>query len=435
MIKDNKRDFTTLEAWKKCRKRLKLLIIFLIISNFTPLASIVTHFTISPIAQFPSSLFAQSNFFGYYEAEFDQLKFTKQSYNFGYNKLRLDFETHPDDAVTIGANVNIQKYFGSRTWNMLDFLPKDIWQPIFQLQNTPKEMWITEFPIAVADTLFLDNVYLKAAFKYFDLTVGKQQISLGKGYAWNPLDIFNVKQLLDPTYEQTGVNAVRAEIPVKDRTSLDFILSPKSDWDNSVKMMQLKTGIAQFDITGTVAQYNWKRTNLDLQGFSIAELTEQRTLLGGAIEGELFGIGLRAEGAWNLMENQDDFTEIILGADYTFTNGMYILMEYLHNENGAKDLQNLELNSYLQYLNGETHSLMQNYLFSFLNYPLSGFLQFGVLTFANLNDNSVAINPQLTWDMFQDVGLTLMYSQYIGDDNTEFGLQDWGWRIRLRGYF
>ena len=164
-------------------------------------------------------------------------------------------------------------------------------------------------------------------------------------------------------------------------------------------------------------------------------MIDERTLIGGAVEGELFGIGLRAECAWNQMENQDDFSEIVLGADYTFTNGLYILMEYLYNEDGTKNLQNLDLNDYLQYLNGESHSLMQNYLFSYLNYPLNDFLQFGVLTFANLDDQSAAINPQLTWDMFQDVVLTMMYSQYFGDDNTEFGLQDFGWRIRLRGYF
>ena len=79
--------------------------------------------------------------------------------------------------------------------------------------------------------------------------------------------------------------------------------------------------------------------------------------------------------------------------------------------------------------------MMQNYLFSFLNYPINDFLQISMLTFANLDDNSAAINPQLIWDMFQDVTLSLMYSHFIGEEDTEFGLQDWGWRIRLRGYF
>ena len=35
----------------------------------------------------PILLFGQSNFFGYYEGEFDRIKFANQTYNYGYNKL------------------------------------------------------------------------------------------------------------------------------------------------------------------------------------------------------------------------------------------------------------------------------------------------------------------------------------------------------------
>ncbi len=383
----------------------------------------------------PCVLFAQTSFFGYYEVEFDQLKFANQTYNYGYNKLRLDFEARSEDAITIGANVNIQKYFDNTSWNLLDFLPMDIWQTIFQPQNVPQEYWITEFPIMLSDTLFLDNIYLKAGFKHFDLTVGKQQISLGTGYAWNPTDIFNTKQLLDPTYEQTGVNAIRAEIPIKGRTGMDIILSPGKDWNESVKMLRLKIGLGRFDLHGTIGQYTWERTQFSPTTFLIDEQSNLRTLYGGSIVGELAGAGLWIEGAWNQLENQEDFFEAAIGTDYTFENGLYIIMEYLRNENGVSNKENLDINHYLQYFNGETHSLMQDYLFGFLNYPLNDFIQVGLLGFGNLNDNSAAINPQILWNLFQDVDMTIMYSHFIGDNNSEFGVQDWGWRIRLRGYF
>ena len=383
----------------------------------------------------PIILFGQSNFFGYYEGEFDQLKFANQTYNYGYNKLRLDFEANPDDVVTIGANINIQKYFDNISWNLLDFLPSEIWQPIFQPDGYPEEMWIMEFPIALLDTLYLDNVYLKAGFKHFDLMVGKQQISLGTGYAWNPTDIFNTKQLLDPTYEQTGVNAVRAEISLKGRTNLDAILSPGKDWNESVKMLQLKTRLGRFDMQGTIGQYTWQRTQFNSTAFMIDEQNNLRTLYGGSVVGELAGAGVWIEGSWNKLENQDDFTEVVIGTDYTFKNSLYIIMEYLRNENGVSSKDNLDINNYLQYFMGETHSLMQDYLFGFLSYPVNDFIQLSLLGFGNLNDNSAALNPQISWNLFQDVDLIIMYNHFLGEDNTEFGVQDWGWRIRLRGYF
>ena len=375
----------------------------------------------------PFTIFAQSSFFGYYEGEFDQLKFANQTYNYGYNKIRLDLEARPDDAITVGANINIQKYFYNISWNLLDFLPENIWQPVFGTE--------AEFPIALLDTFYLDNVYLKAGFKHFDLTVGKQQISLGTGYAWNPTDIFNTKQLLDPTYEQAGVNAVRTEIPLKGRTGLDVILSPGKDWNESVKMLQLKTGLGGFDMQGTIGQYAWERTQFNPTTFLIDEQSNLRTLYGGSIVGELAGAGIWIEGAWNKMENMDDFTEVVIGTDYTFENGLYIIMEYLRNENGVSSQENLDINNYLQYFNGETHSLMQDYLFGFLSYPINDFIQFGLLGFGNLNDKSAALNPQISWNLFQDVDLTMMYNHFIGNENSEFGVQDWGWRIRLRGYF
>ena len=408
-------------------KKFRTIIFLVVTSNLSLLSFLIPTNPNSPIPQFPNFLIAQSKFFGYYEGEFDQLKFANQTYNYGYNKLRLDFEAHPDDAVTIGANINIQKYYDNISWNLLDFLPNELWQPIFGLE--------AEFPIALLDTLYLDNVYLKAGFEHFDLTVGKQQISLGTGYAWNPIDIFNTKQLLDPTYEQTGINAIRAEIPLKGRTNLDLILSPGKDWKESAKMLQLKTGLGRFDIYGTIGQYTWERMVFDPQQFLLSVQKDERNLFGGAVVGELAGAGIWIEGAWNQLKNQDDFTEVVIGTDYTFENGLYIIMEYLHNENGVSNGGNLDINNYLQYFMGETHSLMQDYMFGFINYPLNDFIQIGLLGFGNLNDRSAALNPQLLWNLFQDVDLTIMYSQFIGDDNTEFGVQDWGWRIRLRGYF
>ncbi len=167
----------------------------------------------------------------------------------------------------------------------------------------------------------------------------------------------------------------------------------------------------------------------------IHEQSNLRTLYGGSIVGELAGAGIWIEGAWNQMKNMDDFTEVVIGSDYTFKNGLYIIMEYLRNENSVSSKENLDINHYLQYFMGETHSLMQDYLFGFLSYPINDFIQFELLGFGNLNDNSAALNPQIAWNLFQDVDLNIMYSHFIGEEDTEFGVQDWGWRIRLRGYF
>ncbi|MFC1619713.1 hypothetical protein ACFL45_07185, partial [Candidatus Neomarinimicrobiota bacterium] len=90
---------------------------------------------------------------------------------------------------------------------------------------------------------------------------------------------------------------------------------------------------------------------------------------------------------------------------------------------------------YLYSLGGETHSLMQDYMFVMASHPISDVLSAGLMGIANLNDGSFAINPLLDWNAFENVSVSLFLSYAVGDADSEFGLQEWAWRVRLRAYF
>ena len=180
---------------------------------------------------------AQVDIYGYYESEYDYMQFHESNYNFGYNKLRLDLESRIHDKAIIACNVNCQLYYGKTDWDLLVFFPQSI-----NMDTQP-------LSFSLKDTLSLDNIYLRTSFPKFDLSIGKQPLSFGTGYAWNPLDIFNRKEVIDPTYEQPGVNALRIEIPVAANSVLDIILEPDSIWDMSSKMIQLKSHLGSFDFS------------------------------------------------------------------------------------------------------------------------------------------------------------------------------------------
>jgi len=74
---------------------------------------------------FPIIAFTQVDIFGYYEAEYDHIQLADKSYNFGYNKLRLDLESRPGENVKIGANINFLLFNGKTEFNIFDFLPMD----------------------------------------------------------------------------------------------------------------------------------------------------------------------------------------------------------------------------------------------------------------------------------------------------------------------
>ncbi|MCK5739078.1 hypothetical protein KAH55_07850, partial [bacterium] len=187
-----------------------------------------------------TSIQAQVDWFGYYEAEADYADMPSNAVFFNYNKLRLDLGATPTDQISVGANVVARFFNGKTELNLLDYLPQK-YHPIMPDGNA-----LEYFPYTLADTLFIDNVYLKLAHKYFDLTVGRQQISPGVGYTWNPTDVFNVKNVTDPTYEQTGVDALRLDIPLR-YVTLTAIVQPKTDLKKTTQYYQLKTCTGRFD--------------------------------------------------------------------------------------------------------------------------------------------------------------------------------------------
>jgi len=380
----------------------------------------------------PSLLWAQPEFFGYFESEADIMQLGSERYNFGYNKFRLDVEARPSDHVQIGANINIQHYWGQTTWNIYDFIPS--FGETAQAYN-----------VDLPDTLLLDNVYMKLSFSLFDFTVGRQQVSPGVGYAWNPTDIFNTKSLMDPSYEQTGVEAFRLDIPLGNRSSIIAVVLPEAEMDQSTQQYTLKTGLGSFDLAATTtyqANYDWSSPLLGRY-----DLVE-RNIFGGSVIGELVGWGVWVEGAYNILQlemplwssyrppdPEETFTEYIVGTDHTFDNSIYFLAEYLHNGFGAAEKEDLSLTDYFSALGGASHSLMQDYLFMYAMHPTFDFVSLSTLVFANLNDNSGTFAPQMDWNAFEDTNISLQGSLFWGEDDTEFGIQDWGLRLRFRSDF
>ena len=364
----------------------------------------------------PVLIFAQVDIFGYYESEYDYLQLQNADYNFGYNKLRLDLESQSSDKVMIAGNINVQLYHGKTDWDLIDFIPNSIDTDIGLLTFSLK------------DTLFLDNIYLRTSLSKFDLIIGRQPLSLGTGYAWNPLDIFNRKELMDPTYEQPGINALRMEIPLIGRSHLDAIITPDSTLEMSTKMIQLKTGIGSFDMSFNCAYQHYLIPN-PVAGYTY----DQVYFAGGAIVGEFWEFGLWGETLWSL-DVDDSFGEVVLGTDHTLNNGFYLMCEYFHNSLGVlKD--DLLFDNYIYNYSGETHSLMQNYIFVMGMYNLTDYIASSVVVFGNLDDSSFILAPQIDWDVFEDVSMGVWLSQSIGDEDTEFGIQNRTVRCRIRAYF
>ena len=93
---------------------------------------------------FPILAFGQMEFLGYFETEYDHIQLKNKNYNFGYNKLRLDFESRPSNNVMIGGNINFRLYHGKTEWDFADFIPANL--------------EIDSLLFSLPDTIYLDNI-------------------------------------------------------------------------------------------------------------------------------------------------------------------------------------------------------------------------------------------------------------------------------------
>jgi hypothetical protein len=390
------------------------------------------------LALLPFVLVGQPEFFGYFESEGVISKMGSKTYLYGFNKLRLDIEARPNDNVLIGANINVQKYWGKTKWNVYDFIPG--------YQNSGFE-WNLELP----DTILLDNMYVRVNFPLADLTAGRQQISPGVGYAWNPTDIFNTKSLMDPSYEQTGVGVLRAEVPLPGSFALDAVIKPQDDWEHATKQFWLNTGLGRFDLAVTMAKFTWQRVPFESIDYNFGVKID-RLLRGATFVGEIFGLGVWSEYAAYTLDNglygycpvcdvpdlsemTSAFDEWVVGLDYTFENSLYILGEYFHNGYGSSKKSKLTLNDYFLALEGVTRSLMQDYTFFYIMHPTFDYTSLSAIIFANMNDMSGVVSPMIDWNIHEDTNISAQGGLAWGKDDSEFGLQDWSLTLNITSSF
>lgn len=380
------------------------------------------------------SAYAQNKLeiFGYYEPQYLGSSVSSEFYQLFTNKLRLDLRSDLSDMITFAANLNIITYHGKTEWNVLEFLSTQISDGIPQAL---KSLYVLPFE----NDIYLDNAFLKLRFKWFDLTAGKQQISLGTGYAWNPTDVFNTKDVLDPTYEQPGHTAVRVDIPLSSRHTVTALYAPESTWSESGKLFQFKGMLGRFDYALTLIETEWtyhNYTRFEPAAMNFAALTEQRRLLGGSAAGELLGLGVWAEYAYNWMEKSLDFYELVLGSDYTFDFQTYVMLEFYRNTLGKSDPNSYDLNDWMRFFTAEQKSLTRDQFFVLAQHPAGDLLDVGLQSIFSLSDGSLALVPTANYSLSDNVELFAYLNFNIGGEGTAYAPSlGSGGLLRLRVYF
>jgi len=346
---------------------------------------------------------------GYYEPQYLGANPAGEYFQMISNKLRIDFQSNLDSDIKFGANFDFITYHGKTNWYIPDYLPKLISDSIDSL--TAVNLYFD-----YRDTLFLDNAFVKIPIGPADFTLGKQQISLGTGYVWNPTDLFNYKSVVDPTYEQPGHNAVRLDLALPYRYNASFIFQSGETAENSTKLATFGGHLGHFDYSAIFIE---KYSELsDYQTFEI--LRPRRRMYGGDLVGQILGLGVWAEAGYNTLHNNPDFWDADFGTDYTLDNGLYILVEYYRDGRGKQNSDRYDLADWMNYISGVSKAISRDNLYLYGDYPATDFIHVNNSVITSISDASIALTPGLVYSMRENLELTVFLSFNTGKPGTAY---------------
>lgn len=364
---------------------------------------------------------------------------------------RLRYEIHGVQAVQYSSAAG-----GGAALPFLDLAPSDVRYRAFDLTLD----WHREDDLTAS--FLLDRANAGVALSWADVTVGRQAITFGKTFLWNPADVFlpfDPRQF-DQEYKP-GVDAVRVTIPLGPFAGIDLVGA-------AGRTVTLATTL--FGEEGDDVDASWTGSALlarvfaTVRGWDVAVQGGKVFAgehAGAGVSGELAGIEIRGEAVVHVSDGSPpllpdlspdelrrlaggplivprsladdpplvpDSVSAVVGIGHRFESSLVLEAEYFRNDAG--DADDLEA-SLLRLGTGGLLAMSENLLGGFAAYDLLPILVGELLGIVSLDDGSVQVQPRLRWSAADEIEVLAGASLNAGSRPTvdRLGL------VRLRSEF
>lgn len=285
----------------------------------------------------------------------------------------------------------------------------------------------------------IDRLQFKFRFPAIDITVGRQALTFGKTYFWNPMDLyfpFGSVQF-DRDYKP-GVDGVRVDIPTGDFSGLTLIGILGAGPATNRAFQSSVLGRAYFNISGWDAAIQ-------------AGKVEGGFHLSSALVGEVGSIETRASASYfnpqdsGLPREAIDTPEhcaVVLGVGKSFASRLSIQAEGLYNSAGSPPLDHaLALAAAGQVLQAG------RWMFgSSASYELSPLWRTSLAWIRSFSDGSHVIQPSIYYSLSSEVDILLGALMAVGrrpfntsayqiEAQSEFGLNPHLFYFETKAYF
>ncbi len=289
------------------------------------------------------------------------------------------------------------------------------------------------------------------SFKYsvaswLDFRIGRKIERWGTGYAWNPTGVVNPpKNPADPTDRRNmfrGVDMAAADVFIKG-WDITLMGVPEIDWTGKSGRHLLSSGwaarayrlIKGTDVALTASGGNGLPNS---RGLSLARVFGNALELHGEAAYLSDSVRLLPRSG-NLALVRRPHAEVLLGGQYTFRNNVNVVGEFYHTGQGLSGREWLDFRSfagsaYTRLQQGDVMPLMtsnsgftplqmsKNYTFLRVLWPIRlNKLEMETIVINSLRDGSALVRPGIRWKIATNWSLYCIYSEFIGNAQTEFG--------------
>lgn len=273
--------------------------------------------------------------------------------------------------------------------------------------------------------LWLDRANAKLALAKADLTVGRQAITFGKAYFWNPLDVFSPfdPRQFDRDYK-AGVDAIRADAPLSSFSGITLIGALGRELDATGSFVDgdeffnaSRYGSALLAHAFTTVK-GW---DLALQGGKIYGGYQ----FGGGVVGEIGPLETRVEAAYFWAQDDSeplpnpqrgDLVESnfsgVVGVGHRFDNTLTVQLEYFYNGAGDPDDLNVSLG---RFATGNILQMSRHLTGFLISYEFQPIIVGQVVWLHSWDDSSNNIQPILTWSATDNIDLLIGANLNFGD--------------------
>ncbi len=269
--------------------------------------------------------------------------------------------------------------------------------------------WASESNVGA--TLWLDRLNVTFLLPWLDLIVGRQAITFGKAYFWNPTDVFlpfDPRQF-DRDYK-AGVDAVRLNIPLGQFTGLNVIGVLGSTISVDEKNLNLSTEGVSWEGSALLARFYTTLGGFDFS--AQAGKVYGGYQIGAGTVGELGPIEVRGEAAYFIVVDADPLPDGlngtmrwshfsgVLGLGHRFQNTLTLETEYLFN--GLGDPNHLD-SAFVRISAGETLNAGQHLLGLMTSYEILPILTGSLVWIFSFSDYSSLLQPGLALSLADEV--------------------------------